>query len=76
MDEMWACIKIKDHFENGAPNIRSLYEQDVEEIATRVLLRKEVMNLHIDFFEFAGKLKSILAKAMGITSAIQTSPRQ
>lgn len=44
MDEMFACIQIVE------PAItRKLTENDIEEVATRLLLRSEVIELHVGF---------------------------
>jgi hypothetical protein len=47
MDEMFECVKIQPG-EN--PNIvRALVESDIEEIMTRVSLRKAIFELHVNF---------------------------
>lgn len=46
LDEMMGCIQI-----SPAPNIkRPLIEDDIEEVKTRLSLRKAVWDLHMDFF--------------------------
>ena len=46
LDEMMSCVQIIP-----SPNIkRPLIEDDIEEVQTRLLLRKAVWNLHMDFF--------------------------
>ena len=50
LDEMFGCIQ----FVTSADIVRKLMEQDIEEIATRVKLRKEVFKLHTDPFFSAG----------------------
>lgn len=48
MDEMFACIKSKQ------PRVtRELIEEDIEEVKTRFLLRREVLALHFEFFRAA-----------------------
>lgn len=49
LDEMFRCVRrIPDP---QRPSITTpLVEDDIEEIATRLRLRKEVFNLHTDFF--------------------------
>ncbi|WP_447876938.1 hypothetical protein [Serratia fonticola] len=60
LDEMFSCITI-------APNpssleiTRSLVEDDIEEISTRVKLRMAVFNLHVDFSTAAGQLTTVSA---------------
>lgn len=49
LDEMFECVKIMPNPSN--PNIvRGLVEDDIEEVTTRLILRKEVFGLHVDFF--------------------------
>jgi len=50
LDEMMECVQIIPNPSN--PNIiRKLMEEDIEEVLTRFMLRKEIMRLHTDFFE-------------------------
>lgn len=44
IDEMMDCVKIKE-----ASGARDIMGDDIEEIATRFLLRKAIMELHVDF---------------------------
>jgi len=67
LDEMWQCVKIMPTPSNPAV-IRDIIPDtaggsDIEEIATRILLRKELLNLHVDFSEAVARLKSIWATA-------------
>jgi hypothetical protein len=75
LDEMFACIQIKE-----PAIIRALTEEDIEEIETRVLLRQEVLDLHLGFFKAAVQLISVAATAAkkqhDILSAIQIYPTQ
>lgn len=49
LDEMMACVAcIPDPMQ--PERVRSLIEDDIEEVATRFKLRKEVVALHTDFF--------------------------
>ena len=46
LDEMLDCVTIQP-----SPNVtRALVESDIEEVATLLRLRKEVLALHLDFF--------------------------
>lgn len=46
LDDMMTCVQIMP-----MPNVkRPLIEDDIEEVATRLQLRKEVWKLHTDFF--------------------------
>ena len=49
LDEMMECVRIKPDPKNPAI-IRDLIEDDIEEIATRIKLREEVIKLHVGFF--------------------------
>lgn len=50
LDEMFTCVQIQP-----SPNVtRSLISDDIEEVSTRLQLRKEVFNLHVGFFTGAG----------------------
>jgi hypothetical protein len=47
--EMFTCVKCVP--DPTRPEVtRTLIEDDIEEVATRLLLRKEILSLHIDFF--------------------------
>lgn len=46
LDEMLECVQIQP-----SPKVtRSLIDDDIEEVATLLTLRKEVFNLHLSFF--------------------------
>ena len=54
MDEMFSCIQIMP--DPTRPDVvRILLEDDIEEIATRLKLRKEVLALHTGFFSAAAR---------------------
>ncbi|MEX3614235.1 MAG: hypothetical protein VB141_10900 [Burkholderia gladioli] len=50
LDKMLECIQIQP----SSSVVRNLIEGDVEEVATLIRLRKEVLGLHLDFFTRAG----------------------
>lgn len=53
-DEMWSCVVLIP--DPSKPIVtRALIEDDIEEVKTRIQLRKEVLNLHLDFFTRAGR---------------------
>ncbi len=55
--EMFQCVSIAPDTRN--PNIvRTLITGDIEEVTTRLMLRREILKLHIDFFTFAVPLTS------------------
>ena len=46
LDEMMTCVQIMP-----SSNVkRKLIEEDIEEVSTRLKLRKEIWDLHISFF--------------------------
>lgn len=51
LDRMMACVKVKLPSSNET---RDLLPGDIEEVKTRILLRKEVLDLHTDFLELGG----------------------
>jgi hypothetical protein len=53
LDEMMECVRIKPDPRNPAIT-RALMEGDIEEIATLIQLRQEVINLHVGFFTSGG----------------------
>ncbi len=54
MDEMFACVQIIP--DPARPEVvRALIEDDIEEIATRLRLRKDIFALHTDFFTTAAR---------------------
>lgn len=49
LDEMTACVKCVP--DTTRPEVtRALVEDDIEEVVTRLSLRKDILALHIDFF--------------------------
>ena len=72
MDEMMGCVqRVEEHL------TRPLLEDDIEEVATRGLLRSEVFELHTGF-SLAAALSTGLSSlaqgaAAGITETISTS---
>ena len=72
--EMMACVKIMT--DQKTMFTRPLVERDkdddnndIQEISTRVILRREWLNLHLDF-TLADALSELVAKPPGTTSAI------
>ena len=51
LDEMFTCVKM------GLPNgqSRDLLAGDIEEVMTRMQLRKDIFMLHVDFFTLGGE---------------------
>lgn len=67
LDEMMACVSIM--LNPAKPDVvRALIEDDIEEIATRITLRKEVARLHVDFSTAADLLKSSTSAATGAST--------
>lgn len=58
LDEMMSCVQIQP-----SPGVaRALIEDDIEEVATLLRLRKEVLNLHVNFSTLAAPSTSGAAK--------------
>lgn len=56
LDEMMGCVQVVP--DPSKPHVRRpLMEEDVEDVTTRVRLRVEVLNVHLDFLQ-AGSLSS------------------
>jgi hypothetical protein len=52
LDEMFSCITLMP--DPSKPMVtRSLIEDDIEDVTTRLTLRKEIFKLHVDFFTAA-----------------------
>lgn len=62
LDEMFACVqRVPDA---GKPAVvRALIDDDIEEIGTRLRLRKEVFGVHVDFSRAAALFGSASAAA-------------
>jgi hypothetical protein len=59
LDEMLGCVQIQP-----SPKVtRPLIDDDIEEVATLLTLRKEVLSLHIDFFTDGAGSTSALESA-------------
>lgn len=54
MDDMWKCVQIIPDPSGNRAMARALVDNDIEEIATRIQLRAEVINLHTGFSNPAG----------------------
>lgn len=53
LDEMMACVEFIP--DPSKPKVvRSLMSEDIEEVSTRLKLRKAVWDIHVDFFTNAG----------------------
>lgn len=57
MEEMFACVQVVPD-PNRPQVMRKLIEEDIEEVSTRLKLRKELLALHIDFFAAAARSTS------------------
>jgi hypothetical protein len=74
LDEMMECVTIKPDSRNALIQ-RGLIDGDVEEIATLIQLRQEVINLHVGFFTAGGKSKLISTPSPESSSSnTETSP--
>lgn len=52
LEQMMTCVRVK--LPNSSES-RDMLAGDIEEVKTRVLLRKEVLGLHVDFFVAGGE---------------------
>lgn len=75
--EMLLCVQIqpnpdptKTHF------MRALIEDDIEEVVTRLKLRKEVLNLHVDFSKAVAPLMSRVKAATGNGRQVTATSRR
>jgi hypothetical protein len=48
LDEMMECVQMIPNASNKSV-VRALVEDDIEEVATRIRLRKEIFGLHVNF---------------------------
>lgn len=73
LDEMFKCVKI---VMPAMPDGRTLVENDIEEVATRIQLRGEVLALHVNFplADLLSRFREMLAPPPPPLSPIQTSP--
>ena len=74
LDEMMDCVQFVP-----SPSIRRpLIEDDIEEVRTRLLLRKAIWNLHLDFFlsESKSTLESKVQEKIEIDSLTIKPPRK
>lgn len=58
LDEMWECVKFIPDPTHPLVGNRTPMAQDIEEIATRMLLRMKVLQLHIGFSPTGGPSNS------------------
>jgi hypothetical protein len=66
LDEMMGCVQVV----TSAGIARKPQEEDIQEVATRLQLRKEVFEVHTGFFERAARLSSTTSAS---TAAAQES---
>lgn len=55
LDEMFACVEYMPDIKHHPELKRRPFEEDIEEISTRLRLRSEVLNLHVDFSSAGAK---------------------
>jgi hypothetical protein len=67
LDEMFACVQIIP--DPKRPQVmRALVEDDIEDVLTRLTLRKEIFGLHVDFSKAAAFLTSAPAAAPNLAA--------
>jgi len=74
LDEMWKCVQIMPDTRNPSI-VRPLVDNDIEEVQTRLRLRKDVLELHISFSQPAGQSTSATTVPAG-SDSMQMSPGQ
>jgi len=62
LDEMMECVKIVPDPRNPIGSIRALVPEDIDEVATLLKLRQELLELHLGF-SLAAKLSNLMAEA-------------
>lgn len=72
LDEMMECVT----FVPNPSTKRALVEDDIEEVATRIKLRKAVFGLHVDFFQQDGQSISAPASAQQNTVSVNIKTRR
>lgn len=51
LDEMMGCVQV--NLPDGG--VRKLFATDIEEVSTRIRIRKEILDLHVGFFTLGGE---------------------
>lgn len=69
LDKMFTCVE----FISSKGVTRPLADGDIDEISTRIRLRKEIIELHTGFFKAAEKLKSEREAAQQTSASQNTS---
>ena len=69
LDEMMACVQVL----TSSGVARKPQEEDIEEVATRLQLRKEVFEVHTGFFARAARLKSTTSASPAATDSATPS---
>jgi hypothetical protein len=69
LDEMMGCVQVITS--SGA--VRRPMEEDIEEVATRLQLRKEVFEVHTGFFARAARLKSTTSDSTASAASVTPS---
>jgi hypothetical protein len=68
LDEMMACVQRKE----SPTCIRTLVEEDIDEVTTLLQLRKEVLELHLGF-SLAEKFQTLVVEPPAADSALPTT---
>lgn len=77
LDEMMECVQVIPNPSNRAV-VRALIEDDIEEVATRIKIRKEVFGLHVNFSLAGAKStsESVPAQESAASSTISIRPKR
>jgi hypothetical protein len=69
LDEMMGCVSSMPNPATPAVT-RALVDADIEEVATRILLRRQIFQLHVDFFPVGGQSTSAPAPGARGTASV------
>lgn len=76
LDEMMACVQRVEFLASGQQGaVRVLVENDIEEVATRMWLRDQIIELHVGF-TVAGVLSSLIGTQSRTTPASEENNTQ
>ena len=59
LDEMFECVQYVANPKEPLASRRVPLEEDIEEVETRLTLRRSIFELHVDFSKLAGRFKSV-----------------
>lgn len=66
LDEMFTCVEFVGDPKQPLATRRKPLEEDIEEVETRVHLRRQVFELHVDFSKLAARFKSVQSASKSV----------